>query len=74
MQANRVTTRRHLSTSPFAAKVADSPKTFEVDERVTHDREGLGRVHSVEPGGVVVDFGGGKMIRIVTPFTKLHPL
>jgi hypothetical protein len=75
MQSYRVTTRRHLSTSPFAARVPDSTKTFEVDDRVTHDKEGLGRVHAVEPGGtVVIDFGAGRLVRVAAPFAKLHAL
>jgi hypothetical protein len=76
MQTNRVTTRRHLSTSPFAAKTSDAVKSFEVGERVTHDREGLGRVHSVESDGaaVIVDFGGGRLLRHLAPFAKLHTL
>ena len=75
MPAHRATTRRHLSTSPFAIQTADAIKTFDVGERVSHDREGLGRVHSVESdGAVVVDFGAGRLLRHVAPFTKLHTL
>lgn len=75
MQTNRATTRRHLSTSPFSAKVSDSAKSFEVGERVSHDREGLGRVHSVESdGAVIIDFGGGRLLRHLAPFAKLHTL
>ena len=75
MVSHRATTRRHLSTSPFAVQTTDSVKTFDVGERVSHDREGLGRVHSVEhDGAVVVDFGGGRLLRHVAPFAKLHTL
>ncbi|GAA1161554.1 hypothetical protein GCM10009630_69810 [Kribbella jejuensis] len=76
MPAYRATTRRHLSTSPFAAQTADAIKTFDVGERVSHDREGLGRVHSIEHDGaaVIVDFGGGRLVRQVAPFAKLHTL
>jgi hypothetical protein len=75
MQSYRATTRRHLSTSPFTASVSGPIKTFEVDDRVSHDKEGLGRVHSVAVDGtVVIDFGGGKLMRIVAPFAKLHAL
>lgn len=75
MQTNRGTTRRHLSTSPFTAKASDAIKSFEVGERVTHDREGLGRVHSVESdGAVIIDFGGGRLLRHLAPFAKLHSL
>ncbi|NIK59823.1 hypothetical protein [Kribbella shirazensis] len=75
MQTYRATTRRHLSTSPFAAKVSDDLKSFDVGERVSHDREGLGRVHSVESdGAVIIDFGAGRLVRVVAPFAKLHTL
>lgn len=75
MQSYRATTRRHLSTSPFAARVPESLKTFEVDDRVSHDREGLGRVRSVESDGtVIVEFTGRKLVRIPAPFAKLHAL
>ncbi|WP_350276384.1 hypothetical protein [Kribbella sp. HUAS MG21] len=75
MQSYRATTRRHLSTSPFAAaQAADPVKSFDVGERVSHDREGLGRVHSVASGAVIVDFGSGRMVRVVAPFAKLHTL
>jgi hypothetical protein len=75
MQPNRATTRRHLSTSPFAVQASEEIKSFDVGERVCHDREGLGRVHSVEhDGAVIVDFGGGKLLRHVAPFAKLHAL
>jgi hypothetical protein len=50
-------------------------EVYEVDDRVTHDAAGLGRVVSVEDGNVavVVQFGMQR-IRIQTPFTKLTKL
>ena len=75
MESSRATTRRHLSTSPFKARVPDPIKVFEVGERVSHDKEGLGRISSVDGTvAVVVDFGGGKLLRVVAPFAKLHAL
>lgn len=75
MQTNRGTTRRHLSTSPFTVQTSEPIKTFDVGERVCHDREGLGRVRSVEhDGAVIIDFGGGRLLRHVAPFAKLHAL
>ncbi|WP_237706543.1 hypothetical protein [Kribbella flavida] len=53
----------------------DPIKTFEVGDRVSHDREGIGRIHAVEgTHAVVVDLGGGKLLRVVSPFDKLHVL
>lgn len=75
VEPSRATTRRHLSTSPFKPKVPEPIKTFEVGDRVSHDREGLGRISSVEGTyAVVVDLGGGKLLRVMSPFTKLHTL
>ena len=75
MEPSRATTRRHLSTSPFKPQAPKPIKTFEVGERVSHDREGLGRISSVEGTyAVVVDLGGGKLMRVVSPFDKLHTL
>lgn len=75
MESYRATTRRHLSTSPFKPRVPDPVKTFEVGERVSHDKEGLGRISAVEgTHAVVVDLGGGKLLRVLAPFSKLHTL
>jgi hypothetical protein len=75
MDSYRATTRRHLSTSPFKPRVPDPIKVFEVDQRVSHDKEGLGRISSVDGGhAVVVDFGAGKLMRVLAPFPKLHAL
>jgi hypothetical protein len=47
-------------------------EVYEVDDRVTHDAAGLGRVVSGNVA-VVVQFGMQR-IRIQTPFTKLTKL
>ena len=46
---------------------------FAVDDRVTHDSYGLGRVVGVDPGAVRVDFGP-QTLRIVSPYARLHHL
>ncbi|WP_433166454.1 hypothetical protein [Kribbella sp. CA-247076] len=75
MEPSRATTRRHLSTSPFKPRDPEPVKVFEAGQRVSHDKEGLGRVVSVDSTqAVVVDFGGGKLIRFLAPFAKLHAL
>ena len=67
-------TRRHLASSPFQPPVAATVATFELDERVTHDKYGLGRVVSVEGDqAVVVDFGE-QQVRLMRPFAKLNKL
>jgi hypothetical protein len=67
--------RRHLPSSPF--KPAPEPpaaERYELDDLVTHDKYGLGRVILVEGDtAVVVDFAPRK-VRIMTPFARLTKL
>lgn len=66
--------RRHLASSPFKPPAPQVVPVFTVDERVTHDKYGLGRVVSVETDqAVVVDFGSTQ-VRLVRPFDKLSSL
>ncbi|HYO39371.1 MAG TPA: hypothetical protein VER39_06920 [Nocardioidaceae bacterium] len=66
--------RRHLASSPFQPPPPEVVETFAVDERVSHDKYGLGRVVTVEGDqAVVVDFGTSRT-RITRPFAKLHKL
>lgn len=66
--------RRHLASSPFKPPVPQVVPTFVVDERVTHDKYGLGRVVKVEGDlAVVVDFGSNQ-VRLTRPFDKLSAL
>jgi hypothetical protein len=67
--------RRHLPTSPFKPPLPPLPaKEFAVEDRVTHDTYGLGRVIGVEGEyAVLVDFGTRK-VRIIAPFAKLFRL
>jgi predicted 2-oxoglutarate/Fe(II)-dependent dioxygenase YbiX len=70
----RSSKRRYLPTSPFRPPPEDPPpEQYELDDLVTHDKYGLGRVILVESGAVVVDFGTGKM-RITTPFARMTKL
>lgn len=75
MKAPRAVTRRHLPTSPFKPPPAAPPvEQFAVDDRVSHDKYGLGRVIGVvEDTTVLVDFGTQK-VRISAPFAKLCKL
>ncbi len=75
MPPQRATTRRHLASSPFNAPAPEEPLTrFAPGDRVTHDREGLGRVPAVEEGvAVLVDFGS-RTVRFPAPYRKLHLL
>jgi hypothetical protein len=67
--------RRYLPSSPFKPPPAAPPvEQFEVDDLVTHDKYGLGRVILVEGDtAVVVDFTP-RRVRIATPFTRMSKL
>jgi hypothetical protein len=75
MKPSRAATRRFLPTSPFNAPPAALPADrFAVQDQVTHDKYGLGRVIGVEDDtALVIDFGSGPE-RIVTPCAKLTRL
>jgi len=75
MNTRRAGTRRFLPGSPFNPVPGSEPvpEEFEVDDRVTHDRHGMGRVVSVEERAVVIDFGTGPR-RIALPNPKLSKL
>jgi hypothetical protein len=73
MTTRPVPSRRHLATSPFKPEPEPVIETFEVENRVSHDSYGVGRVISTEASAVTVDFGS-KTVRIVSPYTKLEKL
>ena len=64
--------RRHLSSSPFKPPPEAPPvERFELNDLVTHDKYGLGRVILVEGDtAVVVDFAP-KKVRITAPFARM---
>jgi len=63
--------QRHLASSPFAPRPEPVIEQYAVDDRVSHDSYGMGRVVSVEAGAVTVDFGS-QTVRIVSPYAKLE--
>jgi hypothetical protein len=75
MNPARAATRRYLPTSPFKPPPAAPPaEQFAVQDQVTHDTYGLGRVISVEDDtSLVIDFGT-RRVRITTPCAKLTKL
>jgi hypothetical protein len=75
MKPARAGTRRFLPTSPFQAPPDPPPaEQFAVQDQVTHDKHGLGRVISIEnETALVIDFGTQK-VRIMTPCAKLTKL
>jgi len=75
MKPARAATRRYLPTSPFNRPAAAPPADqFAVQDQVTHDQYGLGRIIGVEDDtAVVIDFGTQR-VRIATPCAKLSKL
>jgi hypothetical protein len=71
----RAAARRHLPTSPFKPPVETPPlEQFAVNDRVNHDKFGLGVVIGVEEEvAVLVDFKPRKE-RITAPYDKMTKL
>jgi hypothetical protein len=67
--------QRRLATSPFKPSDPKPPaERFAVDDKVTHDKYGLGTVTGVEEGiALLIDFGS-HVQRIPTPSAKLFKL
>ena len=75
MKRPRAAARPFLPTSPFGAPPVTPPaEQFAVEDQVTHDKYGLGRVVSVEDDTIlIVDFGSLR-VRVMTPCAKLTKL
>jgi hypothetical protein len=65
--------RRHLPSSPFKPTIEPEVESFHLDDRVSHQSYGLGRVVGTESAAVTVNFGT-RTLRIVSPFHKLERL
>ena len=65
--------RRHLASSPFKPDPEPTIEQFEVDDMVSHDAYGMGRVIQVEEAAVTVDFRS-QTVRIPSPFHKMSRL
>ena len=75
MNSASVGNRRYLPSSPFKPPPPAPPvEQFEVDDLVTHDKYGLGRVILIEGDtAVVVDFAP-RRVRVMTPFARMTKL
>jgi hypothetical protein len=64
---------RHLSTSPFKPRVVETvvPEVFAVDDRVSHDKYGLGTVLSVNGTREIIVNFGAETRRIALPNPKI---
>ncbi len=75
MKPARAATRRHLPESPFNTLPVESPvEQFAVEDQVTHDKYGLGRVIRVEDDTALIIEFGSRQVRILSPFAKLTKL
>lgn len=71
MNGGSAAKRRYLPTSPFKPREDPPVERFLLDDLVTHDKYGLGRVILVEGDtAVVVDFAPMK-VRIMAPFARM---
>lgn len=75
MKHPRAAARPLLPTSPFGAPpLAPPAEKFAVQDQVTHDKYGLGRVISVEDDTIVIIDFGSRRVQITTPCAKLTKL
>ena len=65
--------RRHLASSPFRPEPVPTIEQYAVNDLVSHDSYGLGRVVHVEATAVTVDFRP-QTVRISSPFHKMTKL
>lgn len=73
MRPRQPAKKPHLPNSPFrAADVPEVPE-FAVDDRVTHDRHGLGSVVRVTGDRIHVRFGE-HTVSVAMSSSKIHPL
>jgi hypothetical protein len=62
--------RRHLATSPFQPDPEPTIEQFAINDLVSHDSYGMGRVIHVEASAVTVDFRP-QTVRVVSPYRKM---
>jgi hypothetical protein len=73
MAASSGSRRPHLASSPFKPPPDPVVEQYVLEDRVSHDAYGLGRIIRVDASGVTVDFRD-RTIRISTPFRKMTKL
>lgn len=62
--------RRHLATSPFKPDPEPTIEQYAINDLVSHDAYGMGRVVQIEAGAMTVDFRP-KTVRVMSPFHKV---
>lgn len=65
--------RRHLASSPFQPDPEPTIEHYELNDLVSHDSYGMGRVIKLEAAAVTVDFRS-RTVRIPSPYHKMARL
>jgi predicted 2-oxoglutarate/Fe(II)-dependent dioxygenase YbiX len=65
--------RRHLASSPFQPEPEPTIEQYALNDLVSHDAYGMGRVVQLEAAAVTVDFRS-KTVRIVSPYHRMARL
>jgi hypothetical protein len=65
--------RRHLANSPFRPDPEPTIEQYELNDLVSHDSYGMGRVIQVEAAAVTVDFRS-RTVRIPSPYHRMGRL
>ena len=64
---------RHLASSPFKPPVEPVIEEYDMDDLVSHDAYGMGRVVGVDATAVTVDFRN-QTVRVKSPYSKMSKL
>ncbi len=62
-----------MASSPFSPDPEPTIEHYELDDLVSHDVYGMGRIVHLDAGAVMVDFGS-QTVRIASPFPKMGKL
>jgi len=74
MSSSFATPRRSFPNSPFTKDPVEAAEVYDVDDRVVHDRYGLGRLTKIEGERAVhVDFGS-HLQRVLLPCRQMTKL
>jgi hypothetical protein len=65
--------RRHLASSPFQPDPEPTIEQYDLNDLVSHDSYGVGRVIELEAAAVTVDFRS-QTVRIPSPYLKMARL
>jgi predicted 2-oxoglutarate/Fe(II)-dependent dioxygenase YbiX len=62
--------RRHLASSPFKPDPEPTIEQYALNDLVSHDSYGMGRVIDVEAAAVTVDFRS-RTVRVLSPYSRM---